>query len=205
RLEQQVVARSRIAQRLREVDVDPTHSVHLPVEPDAVGVRLRRQAARALNERRQPISLGLQCVGAGITDLANDGDRALQLELRLPENQDVIVWLQRYLGRTRLGEGEARWADVATGRVALEQVRRVHRRTDRRRELPLRAVLRYPRDLGLLEVGPQARPACQQHQVPRRHSFGLRIHSRLLYHTDDGDGALAGRSRQLVDSHAVAG
>src|SRR5207244_7445785 len=142
RLEQQVVARSRIAQRLREVDVDPARPVHLPVEPDAVGVRLRCQTARALNERRQPISLGLQCVGAGITDLANDGDRALQLELRLLENQYVVIRLQRYFRGTGCGEGQTRRADVAPAQVSLEQVRGVERHAHRRRELPLRAVLR---------------------------------------------------------------
>src|SRR5439155_15238634 len=42
-LENHVVPRRRVAQRVGEIDVDPTRSVHLPVKADAVGVRLRRQ------------------------------------------------------------------------------------------------------------------------------------------------------------------
>src|SRR5205823_9311404 len=113
RLENHVVPRAGVAQRLRQIDVDPTRPGHLPVKPDAVCVRLRRQTARALYQVGQPIALRLQRVRAGITYLTRDGHRPLQLELRLPEDQYIIERLELHFRCTRRRSGETRRTDVA--------------------------------------------------------------------------------------------
>ena len=165
---------------------------------------MRGQPTRSANQICQAIGLGTQGVRSGIQNLTNHGHGALQLELRLLQDQDVVVRLELHLGRAAAGIGETWRPNVSPQGVALEQVRRVHRHADGRRELSLRAVLRHPRDLGFLEVRPHARPTRQQHQVPQSHPIAPRIHPGLVHHADDRDVVLAGQGLQLVHDHGVA-
>src|SRR5207247_10273529 len=88
-LQDDVVTRTMIPERTRQIDVDPATVVGRTYEADALRIRARRQAARALHEIRQAIVLGLQRIRARIHHLARDCDGALQFEIGLPENQQV--------------------------------------------------------------------------------------------------------------------
>ena len=127
----------------------------------------------------------------------------LQLELRLLEDQNVVVRLERHLGRARCWEGEARWAHVAPRRVALEQVRRIKTHPQRRRELALAPLGRHARHLGLVQVRAHRRPAGEQHQVAQRHSFAPRIRPAIVHGPNDRDVVLPAERPHRVDHHRI--
>src|SRR5205809_2947434 len=110
----------------------------------------------------------LQRVRARESYFAADRYGSLKLEIRLPQDQDVVKWLERHFSRAFGSEGKAWRPDVAAERIAVEQVCRVHRHANCKRELAAGAIRWEPRHFGLLQVRPDLRAVRHQHEVDRK-------------------------------------
>ena len=193
-----------VAQRARQLDVHPPDVLRRPHEPDALRVRLRRQPARPVDDVRQALVLGAQRVRPRVAHLPAHDDGTLQVELRLLHDQHVVVRVERHLGRPARRNRHARWPHEPAIGCALEQIRRVERHAHRRGQLPARAVLGEPRDLGFLQVRADRRPAREVHEVPQRHARPPREASRLVDAARDRDVVRFAQGRDRVDHHGVA-
>ena len=204
RLQNDVRGRRRIAQRARQVHVDPAEVVQAPDEANPLWIGLARQPAGPRDQVRQPIRLGAQRIRARVAHLAHDDHRALKVELRLPQNQHVVVGLERDLRCAARRERRPRRAHVATQRVAVVQIRRVEGHAHRRRQLALRTVLRQPRDLRFLQIGAHGWPPRQRHELAQGYPGPPRIRPRLPHHPRDRDVVALAQRRQKIHHDGVA-
>ena len=186
-----------------QVDVHPPYIIHDAHEPDPLGVRLACQPPRSPDQVRQPVGLGAQRVCPGIAHFAHHDHRALEIPLGLLQDQDVVVRLERHFGRAGRGDSDSRRADITAERVAVQQIRGVHRDSYRGRELTLASLLRQPRDLGLLEIGADLGPPRQHDEITQRHPLPPRIHPRLRDHPRYRHEILTAQRQHGVDHDGV--
>src|SRR5258705_2935006 len=124
---------------LGEIDVDASRVGRRSDKANTLRIRLRCETAGSLEQVCQTIVLRPEGIISRESYLSTDCDGALQLEVGLPEDQNIVVRLERHIRRgPRRGEGNPGWTDVAPSGITFEQIRRIERHSHLGGELAVR-------------------------------------------------------------------
>ncbi len=164
-----------------QLDPNPAHVGSCAHEDHSVGVALLRDPPRALDYVADPFGLGLEGIPSGKLHLSSNSNGALQLPIRLPHYQHVVVWLHCHLWVWSRGRGKTGRSQILSIGSPLEDVARVQWYAERRGGDAAGAIGRKSRDFGGVKVRALVEPAREEHQIANRHPFPVRELSALSH------------------------